>query len=1026
MRRKLHTNQCLYAQMLAHFARGNYRALGLWGLNTLLCMLAYGCASGPTTVNESGRIGSLEGQRKVLEEPLIDDALERALASYQSFLQAIPEEGEVTPEAMRRLADLKLQALDTDLPASNAVLRDVADNQNNVAQLTTAEVQSDIFEVQSANIVADGESETELEKRATAITPAGPLAAPNLVGLENEAVVTNLQSSNTQEAIALYESLLEKYPLYDRNDQVLYQLARAYEDSGQQEKAMTVLNRLVEEYPTSIHFDEAQFRRGEIFFVKANYFDAEKAYDQVVKFGSSSAFYDQSLLKKGWSLFKQSLFEEALDEFITLIKLKTAQGYHLEEGGSKTEYQRVQDTLRVASFSFSYIGDADAIKTYFEQRGNYDFEYLHYNDLAQHFLEKRRYSDAAKSYLTFYELYPFSEQSPVFHEQVIEVYKRGNFPKLVIDSKRDFAGRYRLDSEYWTYHDINQYPDTLAFIKTNLTDLAKHYHALSQQSKKPDIRENAYREAITWYRAYIASFPEDSATPDINFLLAELLFENKAYGEAAQEYETTAYAYPVHSKAAESAYAAVLAYQEYEKTLLGRQQEQIHIEMIRSSLQFAESFPQHPEVPPVLTNAAQKLYALQEFDRAIFAADQLIQQHPGTDANLLTTAWTVRGFASFDSGYFEQAEESYYVVSQRLPTEDPARQDMLEQLAAAIYKQGEQHLALGQTEEAITDYLRIATVAPNTQIRETAEYDAGVALIGIEAWQRASEVLQAFRSSFPDNPLQGDVTQKLAFVYEKDGKLDLAAQEYERVAQNTEDPAIRREALLISADFYQQSDLNFDAIRLYERYTAQFSQPVEEVMEAYNNLAQLYLATEQADKRIATLETLVALDANAGDQRTARTQYLAAYAALGIVDPVIADFEEVKLSDAASIKLKSQKLKAAQDMLYQMVSYGVAEVTAASTYKIANLYYVFSQDFLDAERPSDLNADELEQYEFLLEEQAFEFEEKALDIHYKNIEFMQTGVYNQWVVRSLQTLAELFPVRYAKVELNDKSVQTLF
>ena len=40
------------------------------------------------------------------------------------------------------------------------------------------------------------------------------------------------------EAIKLYTSLLKSYPDYPRNDQVLYQLARAYETTGQPEAAL--------------------------------------------------------------------------------------------------------------------------------------------------------------------------------------------------------------------------------------------------------------------------------------------------------------------------------------------------------------------------------------------------------------------------------------------------------------------------------------------------------------------------------------------------------------------------------------------------------------------------------------------------------------------------------------------------------------------------------------------------------------------------------------------------------------------
>ena len=53
----------------------------------------------------------------------------------------------------------------------------------------------------------------------------------------------------------------------------------------------------------------------------------------------------------------------------------------------------------------------------------------------------------------------------------------------------------------------------------------------------------------------------------MNFLLAELLFENHHYQEAAQQYEQVAYAYTRNSQAAEACYAALIAYETHAKTL---------------------------------------------------------------------------------------------------------------------------------------------------------------------------------------------------------------------------------------------------------------------------------------------------------------------------------------------------------------------------------------------------------------------------------------------------------------------------
>ena len=71
---------------------------------------------------------------------------------------------------------------------------------------------------------------------------------------------------------------------------------------------------------------------------------------------------------------------------------------------------------------------------------------------------------------------------------------------------------------------------------------------------------------------------------------------------------------------------------------------------------------------------------------------------------------------------------------------------------------------------------------------------------------------------------------------------------------------------------------------------------------------------------------------------------------------------------------------------------------------------------LTSARPRGLSALELEQYELLLEEQAYPFEEQAIAIHESNVQRGWSGFYDQWVGRSIETLATLLPARYAKRE----------
>ncbi len=83
---------------------------------------------------------------------------------------------------------------------------------------------------------------------------------------------------------------------------------------------------------------------------------------------------------------------------------------------------------------------------------------------------------------------------------------------------------------------------------------------------------------------------------------------------------------------------------------------------------------------------------------------------------------------------------------------------------------------------------------------------------------------------------------------------------------------------------------------------------------------------------------------------------------------------------------------------------------------MAEIYYDFSQALIESERPSGLEPSELLDYELVLEEEAFPFEERAIEVHEKNLELMTAGVYNRFTEKSLEKLAVLMPGRYAKFE----------
>lgn len=145
-----------------------------------------------------------------------------------------------------------------------------------------------------------------------------------------------------------------------------------------------------------------------------------------------------------------------------------------------------------------------------------------------------------------------------------------------------------------------------------------------------------------------------------------------------------------------------------------------------------------------------------------------------------------------------------------------------------------------------------------------------------------------------------------------------------------------------------------------------------------------------------------------------------------LAEPVLEAYKKVPLIEPLQRQLKLKKAKM-DDVLkaYAAASdAGVAEVITAATFHTAALYQDFGKAMLGSQRPKGLKKMELEQYNVLLEEQAFPFEEKAIELHEANARRTAQGVWDPFVQKSLAELAKLKPVRYGKVERGDPALAT--
>ncbi|WP_455198886.1 tetratricopeptide repeat protein, partial [Kaarinaea lacus] len=624
-----------------------------------------------------------------------------------------------------------------------------------------------------------------------------------------------------------------------------------------------------------------------------------------------------------------------------------------------------------------------------------------------------RTTDATETFYKFIERYPDHRQSPFFMVKLIDIFKHSGRKMDLLRAKADLVTVYGVGTPFWKRNDDKTKERLRPHVKQHLEDLTRYYHAEAQTKKS--VKD--YRVAAHWYRTYVRSFPKDPSTPEKNMLLAESLQDSGDIEAAATEFENTAYAYPKHKQSAEAGYAALLAHRKLIGALEGKAQNKKRLYAIANGKRFVSYFPDDKRSLAVMSKAAEELMSLKDYQQAVNTAHYVVSTHPAPDRTLLRNNWAIIAEGEFAMAAYPEAE---YASQKRLAlaTEnDSEKNKFSERLAAAIYKQGELARERNDHREAARHFLRLGKVVPDAKIRVNADFDAAASLVTLQDWKLAIPVLKSFVQRYPDHKLRSGADQSLALAYEKTNDWENAAGAYAVLYENEKDTNKKRLILWQTAEFYKKANRTDKLIETYKQYVNEFPMPFNEAIEVRHNLATIYKEQGKTESRHYWLSKIVAADKEGPS--TERSKYLAATAMLELASPTYQAYRSVHLVQPLKKNLKKKKelMQDSIDAYTEAADYGIEGVTTASTYRIAEIYSDFSRGLFASERPKGLSEDEKEQYEILLEEQAFPFEEKAIEIHEVNALRVTAGVYDRWVKESFAALTKLNPVRYAKDEV---------
>lgn len=836
-------------------------------------------------------------------------------------------------------------------------------------------------------------------------------------------------------AIASYVDILEKYPNSPDNAEVLYQLAKAYDMEGQHNNARQMLERLVTRHPYYKAIGEAYFRLGDIYFSAEQYVKAETSYREAVRQNSGRLVLNSQYML-AWALYKQGNFNQSLDHFAIVLNqllMAQVQGHQL----TNSEKPLVEDTLHSMSLALVNLGGAQAIADIELVQGK-PYQWRLYQRLADFYLEKTRYFDSAETYRQFISLFPTDQRASEFHSQLISAYLSGGFPKLVLEEKQSFVKLYGPASEYLTQHP-KQKASVYVLLKQYYVELSAHFHSQGQKALKKattskernlsEIAVTSLHQATDYYARYLSAFPDDKHAAQLRYKKAEAHFENQQYDLAAKEYAHVAYIDNSKKLGNKAAYASLVAFEKH-VTRLENQNSPSEIltkwraDSVDSMLKFAAVYHQDVRAITVLTNAAQSIFALNQFDRAIEVAGNLLKQHDDLNPNLKKTAYGILAHSYFQKGKYQLAQNHYeqqrslYVNVLKGKKESQEYKVITDQIAASIYKKSEVYKNTNKIDFAIRELLSIKVIAPESKIRVLAQYDGASLLLQQQNWKQAIIELKQLAILFPAHELAAEFPRKLAFAYEKNEQWKEAAVAYMALYNTDKDSGVRQDALFIAAGLERKIKNYKTAIQHYRDYAHAYEKPFDNRMEARYQLADLYEKIDDKTKHLYWLRRIIAGDETSGSERTERSRWLGAWANAKYGDYFAWEFYRRSLRQPIdkSIARKNNYIQDASLRYKQASEYGILEFVTLSNYKLARLYQTFSEELAKAPMPNGLSAPDEEVYREIITQQAQPFFELAISVHSNNIELSWDGHFNDWISKSYDAMKLLSPLRFGKEE----------
>ncbi len=330
--------------------------------------------------------------------------------------------------------------------------------------------------------------------------------------------------ASLEKARAIYLDLVKKYINHPRRDEMLYFLGLTSLDSGYTIKAMQYLKALVEEFPKSQYSLDALIQLGDYYFDKNNFSKAMGYYESIIKTKEKNLLL-YAMYKKAWCEYNLGQVDFSLKHFKWVIENEPKIG---------TRQVKVRnEALKDITLPFVDLKLLETSINFFKQ-----FETPIYRDalstMASLYFERGQYQSAIHLYNTLLSIDSNWQKNPDYDIQIVEcLILTGNLYEGV---KRLFSTLPSYTPKS-TWYELNASNPQIVASAMNLYEetAKKHAFRIHQEAQKTKSHDK-YEIAKFLYSKYIEYFPSTNHSSKVRFFLAEILYKQEKFMEAAHHY----------------------------------------------------------------------------------------------------------------------------------------------------------------------------------------------------------------------------------------------------------------------------------------------------------------------------------------------------------------------------------------------------------------------------------------------------------------------------------------------------------